>query len=141
LNKVAPQSREFARRLLECERASGGSSGDTIEVGFRVFEKLRRPLCTLAGTEGFRSLLARALTLAKAEAPALDAVQVKADGILAIEFQQDLDEIGKCLEILLAHLLELLITFIGQPLTLRLIMDCWPEALYGGTDAETETTK
>jgi hypothetical protein len=41
-----------------------------------------RPLSTLAGVEGFRSLLARALTLAKAQVPSLAAVQVKADGTL-----------------------------------------------------------
>jgi hypothetical protein len=139
LNQAAPQSREFARRLLECEGASGTTSGDTVEVGFRVFEKLRRSLCTLAGSEGFRSLLARALTLAKAEAPALNAVHVKPDGTLAMEIPQDSDEMEKCLELLLAHLLDLLITFIGRPLTLGLVMESWPEALYDGINAETET--
>jgi len=39
--------------------------------------------------------------------------------------QDQEDEAG---EILLAELLALLITFIGQTLTLRLVQDAWPEA-------------
>jgi hypothetical protein len=51
-------------------------------VAFRVCEKLRRPLTTLAGAIGFQSLILRALTLAKREAPSLSAVEVTADGSL-----------------------------------------------------------
>jgi hypothetical protein len=51
-------------------------------VAFRVCEKLRRPLTTLAGAIGFQSLMLRALTLAKRGAPSLSAVEVTADGSL-----------------------------------------------------------
>jgi hypothetical protein len=75
-------------------------------------------------------LLSRALTLAKAEVPSLAAVQVKVDGTLtgwdSVESQQHLNEAGVCAEILLAQLLELLITFIGKTLTLGIVMDIWP---------------
>jgi hypothetical protein len=87
----------------------------------RVCDKLRRPLTTLAGAAGFRSLLARALTLAKQESPVLGAWEVKADGSL-----QGLNgEAAQSGAVLIAHLIGLMITFIGESLTLRLLHDVW----------------
>ena len=87
----------------------------------RVCDKLRRPFVTLAGVAGFRSLLARALTLAKRESPGLGAWEVKSDGSL-----QGLNgEAAQSGAVLIAHLLGLMITFIGESLTLRLLHDVW----------------
>lgn len=79
---LSPQTRDLAQRLLAYEGAAGKNSGPTEPAAFRVCEKLRHPLCALAGVAGFRSLLSRALTLARAEAPSLSAVQIAADGSL-----------------------------------------------------------
>ena len=87
----------------------------------RVCDKLRRPLTTLAGAAGFRSLLARALTLAKQESPVLGAWEVKPDGSL-----QCLNGEGsQSGVVLISHLIGLMITFIGESLTLRLLHDVW----------------
>jgi len=84
--------------LLDCEAASDNAPGNKTQAGFRVCEKLSQPLCTLTGVEGCRSLLARALSLAKAEVPSLAAVKVKADGSLggwdSVGAQQDLNKAG-----------------------------------------------
>jgi hypothetical protein len=85
---LPPQTRDLAQRLLAYEGAAGKTSEPTEFAAFRVCERLRQPLCALAGVAGFRSLLSRALTLARAEAPSLSAVQVAADGSL-----QGLDEL------------------------------------------------
>ena len=74
------QTRDLAQRLLAHQNAAGKTSEPTEFAAFRVCETLRQPLCALAGTDGFRSLLSRALTLALAEAPSLSVVQVAADG-------------------------------------------------------------
>jgi hypothetical protein len=37
-----------------------------------------------------------------------------------------------------AHLLDLLVTFIGAPLTLRLLRNKWPDASMDRTDLRTE---
>ena len=74
-----PESRHLAERLLTYEAVAGENSEPTQSAAFRVCAKLRAPLITLAGVAGFRSLLSRALTLARAEAPSLSAVQVAAD--------------------------------------------------------------
>jgi hypothetical protein len=119
------------------ETAAATQSEANVPVAFRVCEKLRRPLTTLAGAMGFQSLMLRALTLAKREAPSLSAVEVTADGSL-----QDGD-VGTNLNnhddggvLLVAHLLGLLFTFIGETLTLRLVHDIWPDASFSTLTAE-----
>jgi len=87
----------------------------------RVCDKLRHPLTTLAGSAGYRSLLARALTLAKQESPVLKAWEVRSDGSL-----QGLNgEAAQSGAVLIAQIIGLMITFIGEPLTLRLLHDIW----------------
>jgi len=83
------------------------------------------------GIGGFRSLFARALALAGAEVPALGALEVKTDGSLggmeALQEQLDSHAMFECRVVLLAHLLGLLDTFIGESLTLRVVSEIWPK--------------
>jgi hypothetical protein len=74
------------------------------------------------GSAGYSSLLQRALTLAKREFPALTGVEVMADGSLG-----DLEDTAPSSSVLVAHLLQLLITFIGEALTLTLLLNIWSE--------------
>jgi hypothetical protein len=117
----APTTRDLAQRLVAYEGVETGSAmADSHAVG-RVCDKLRRPLTTLAGAAGFRSLLSRALTLAKQESPVLGAWEVQADGSL-----QGLNgEAAQSGAVLIAHLIGLMNTFIGESLTLRLLHDVW----------------
>jgi len=137
-----PESRHLAQRLLTFEAVAGENSEPAESAAFRVCAKLRRPLITLAGVAGFRSLLSRALTLARAEAPSLSAVQVAADGSLKglneLEVQIDKEPARDEGAILIAQLLGLLLTFIGEGLTLRLVQDVWPEAVFDGHVLEKE---
>ena len=141
---LPPQTRDLAQRLLAYENASGKTSEPTEFAAFRVFERLREPICTLTGVAGFRSLLSRALTLARAEAPSLSTVQVAADGSLKgldeLEPQIDQKEVRDGGAILIAQLIGLLLTFIGEGLTLRLVQDVWPEAAFNGRVSEEERT-
>ena len=129
---------DFAERLLADEAAVATPSQLRVPVAFRVCEKLRRPLSTLAGAVGFHSLLLRALTLAKREVPSLGAVQINADGSLTDgHVEQHLnnhDPDGGV--ILVAHLIGLLFTFIGEALTLRLMHDVWPDSSFNTSTAE-----
>jgi len=88
MDPATPEVRRFAQRLLAEEAALGRGPGGPVVL--RVCEKLRRPLMTLAGSAGFNSLLFRALTLAKKQAPILRDVQLGADGLL-----KGLDDIGQ----------------------------------------------
>ena len=124
----SPKIREFAQRLVAYEAVGDNPSGANTSAGFRVAEKLRRSVSTLAGSSGFRSLLARALTLAKAKVPRLSAVHVKPDG--SLEVLRELgnqDQAAEAGVILIAQLLGLLVTFIGESLMLSLVLDAWPD--------------
>jgi hypothetical protein len=135
-----PESRHLAQRLLAYEAVAGESSEPAESAAFRVCAKLRRPLTTLAGVAGFRSLLSRALTLARAEAPSLSAVQVAADGSVKgldeLASQTDKEQARDGGVILIAQLIGLLRTFIGEGLTSRLVQDVWPEAALDGRVSE-----
>ena len=114
-------TRELARRLLAYEEVGTTPFIVDTHAVRSVCDKLRRPLTTLAGAAGFRSLLTRALTLAKQESPVLGALEVKPDGSL-----QGLNgEAAQSGVVLIAHLIGLMITFIGESLTLRLLHDAW----------------
>jgi len=122
----SPKIQEIAQRLLAYEAAN--SSKANIPAALCVSEKLRRPLSTLTGSSGYRSLLARSLTLAKAQAPGLSAVQVKPDGSLeGLSHVDNQDQDAQAGVMLIAQLLELLVTFIGNGLMLSLVLDAWPD--------------
>jgi len=134
------EPRDLARRLLDDEAAADKTSLSTESGVFRVYEKLRWSLSALVGVAGFRSLATRALTLAKAGAPGLIAMQVRADGSLHVlnetESDGDARQVGEAGVILLAQLLGLLHAFIGEALTLRLLRDVWPNAVFDDRDFE-----
>ncbi len=110
------------------------------QAAFRVCDKLRRSLSVLTGVVGFRSVLARALVLGRAEAPWLAELQLGADGSLElpIELESRLgqEEAARGGVVLIGSLLGLLITFVGKTLTLRLVQDVWPKAAFGEPENE-----
>jgi hypothetical protein len=137
MDTPSPAMRDLARRLL----AQGQSaSGPHVPEAALVHEKLRISLTRFCGADGFASLLRRALVLASAEAPALRSAQVSADGRLEGLEQLASHEgsVSRAAAVAItAHLLGLLVTFIGEPLTLRLVREAWPPAT---PDATPETS-
>jgi hypothetical protein len=131
MSRATPKMRNFAKRLIACETRGNESSEIKLPAAFLVCEKLRPHLATLMGNAGFRALLARALALANAEVTWVRAVHVKADGSLEglaeLAAQVDPTEIADGGVVLLAQLLGLLETFIGEALTLQLARDLWPK--------------
>jgi hypothetical protein len=134
--------RNLAERLVAREAAAGAPSEAKGDAAFRACEKLRHHMLKFAGGAGFQSLLSRALVLARAEVPWLSSVEVKADGSLGglgtLHTQQDGCEANKGGVVLLAQLLGLLVMFIGEALTLRLVGDVWPDAPFGVPNSEME---
>ena len=124
--------RKLAQRLLVAEAASQSASHPQSHEVVRVCEKLRISLTRFAGADGFTSLMRRALALTRAEVPALHSIHVKADGSM-----EGLEELAagasnrgvEAAAAITTHLLGLLVTFVGEPITLRLVREAWPEAL------------
>ena len=117
--------RALARLLIAREAREKGSS----RAPFAVLERLRSPLGTLMGTGGFRALVVRALALAREEVPWLRTVRAKANGTLE-SFEEIHPQVPprECFEgrvEVLAHLLTLLVSFIGQGMTSRLVGEIW----------------
>lgn len=142
MNPATPKVRKFARWLLAREAAAARPADANAPVAFRVCENLRRTLGRLAGVAGFRSLLARALALASHEVSWLKTVQVREDGSLEglekAEAELFQSEISRGEAILVAQLIALLVSFIGEALTLRLVQESWAEVTLQDLNPETE---
>ena len=117
----------MAGSLVAREANASATSLQIQPATVRVYERLRRQLCAPVGVDGFQALASRALALAKSQSPRLSAVQVTANGGLRglseVESQTDADEDGEGGIILIAQLLGLFLTFLGEATTLRLIED------------------
>ena len=131
--------RHLARQLLAFEWAGQGSAESNLSPAERVCEALRRPLCTLAGTTGFRELLKRALALARTQVPALSAVGVNPDGSFEGLAKVVIDQGAEAEEVLISELLGVLAVLIGEDLTVHILSDVWPGAdSLGGPIGESE---
>lgn len=128
----SPTLREHAQQLIDLEMSAGNPSpeNDEVKAMLRVCEKLRRCLSASAGVAGFSSLMARSLTLAKAELPWMEAAKVDENGTLVLEGdpQLDRDQAAQGGVLIIACLIGLLVDFIGGDLTLSLIHEAWPQA-------------
>jgi hypothetical protein len=138
------KTRDLARSLVASELVAGEANASPTSLHpelatVRVYERLRRQLGAPVGSDGFQALASRALALAKSESPRLRAVEVTADGGLRgldqVESKTGADEDGEAGVILIAQLLGLFLTFLGEATTLRLIED-----LRLQTDAKASST-
>ena len=129
MDTPSPSTRDLARRLLA---ASKTASNPHVPEAVLVIETLRTSLTKFAGFEGFASLLRRALLLASADVPSLKDVKIAADGRLE-GFEQLVAGKGTgaagdaAAVAITAHLLWLLVTFIGEPLTLTVVREAWSD--------------
>lgn len=134
MDSPSPSIRHLARRLLAAEAAGRPTTDAPEHEAVLVCERLRVSLTRFAGGDGFAALIRRAIALARVEVPSLEHITVNPDN--SIEGFEDLpsgaassgedgtDEAAA----LIAHLLGLLVTFIGEPLTLQLVRESWPVA-------------
>src|ERR1051325_7457715 len=144
MNGPSPPIRNYAQRLIAYEARQNQPSGTGHPAGFDVCEKLREPLASLSGLNGFRSLLSRALSLAANEVRWLQAVHIKADGSLEGPAQMpelDQKEISGGEAALVAQLLGLLETVIGVPLTSSLAREVWPGVPFNDAASKKQSTE
>jgi hypothetical protein len=122
--------RKLAGRFIA--RVEGENGSVTITpAAFLLPEKLRLHLVTLMGIGGFHALLSRALALAGKEVPWLSAVQARPDGSLGglkdISTPPGPEDYLEGRVVLLAQMFGLLVAFVGEELTLRLLREVWPK--------------
>ena len=132
---------DLVRRLLTHEASenldqdvSPPGQDALIEAAERVVDKLRVHLSKRIGQEGFRTLLARALFLMTRQFPSLSTLQVGEDGSLvglraAVGHapQNTQDNVVDGTVAFVTQFFGLLIAFIGEDLTRRMLSTVWPE--------------
>lgn len=124
---ASPALRDLAIRLLAVEAGNGEGSQDA--AAFKVCGKLGDLLSDLAGSEGYRSLVSRALALSRTEVTWLSEISIDRDGNLqGMECRKEIthDEVVQGETLLIAQILGLLGHFIGEPLVLQLVKEIWP---------------
>jgi len=119
------KTHDLARNLVASEADASTVSPQTESASVRVYERLRRQLGAPVGVGSFQALASRALALAKSESSQLGAVRIAANGDLRGlgEVEAQMQEGGEAGIILIARLIGLFLTFLGEATTLRLIED------------------
>jgi hypothetical protein len=128
-----PKLQELALRLFEHEARNSGNSDDPVKWIELCCQRLHDRLDRLIGPGGFRALLNRALYLAKKKYVWLEGVGI--ENYPGCEFK-DLREavkgqkpatVKEACTFILANVIWLLVTFIGEDITIGLIQEAWPD--------------
>jgi hypothetical protein len=126
---LSPETNDIARSLLAYE-AAGSTSEPVRSLAVRVCEKLRAPLCALAGAVCYRTLIGRALTLAKSQTTSLCDLQIAEDGSLQgiskSSLQSDRHDASEADVLLTSHSIGLILSLLGTAVTLQLVQDVFP---------------
>ena len=134
MQEAIPVIRDVTKRIL----------AEEAPTAFHPFEKLRQHLAKLVGIAGFQSLLARSLVLAQPEAPWLRDLRVGPDGTLENIHEGDPPPsealVVEGCTALLAQFLALLVTFIGESMTLRLVQEIWSTVRLNDMNSPSEET-
>ncbi|MCO6430791.1 MAG: hypothetical protein J5J00_08010 [Deltaproteobacteria bacterium] len=117
--------RNVAKELLEKERPKA-KAGRSEEPPWATFEKLRLYLTQFIGEAGFNALLSRALARGRSSCSALQEFKITDQGLLEGNEHISSAQVIEAQEVLLGELLALLVLFVGEELTLRLLRDLWP---------------
>jgi len=118
--------RDLAAQILAQEACTDPLLSESAETS--AFERLRLHLAKFVGLAGYHALLSRALALAATEEPSVRCVQLQPLGLLQVPESCAADETERWAQALLARQIDLLVTFVGEALTMRLIQDIWPQA-------------
>jgi len=135
--------RQLALRVLTQHAGSAASTEALVAAVQGAYDDLARVSAPLIGQVGVDALTGRALHLAQREYPWLVPPREPepeegpfAQIIFCLE-QQDPAVATEAAAAVFATLTGLLVTFIGEPLTARLLRKAWPDAF---SDASTEET-
>ena len=133
MTTATPSQHAVAQWLLTAEGVDAERRLAAPAAAERVFGKLSQRLAQLITLVGSDALLARAVHLSRAEFPFLDGAQTtpSADG-LTLRLRESAEGVessqaAEAFEAVLAILIALLISFVGEDLTLRVLREVWPE--------------
>ena len=127
----------LARWLLKTEISDAVDPELLSDAVERVCQKLSRRLAAIITVTGYRALIGRALHVSRVDFPALDGVRAATSNDMCFEgLTQHLRDTGlaemqEALTAVIATIIMLLDTFIGEDLVRRLLRDIWPDMPLG----------
>ena len=130
MHDPASGAEALARRLIEHEANGRHAAGDAVPAGERVLERLHEDLARVLGGDGFSALERRAVELARGHSSFLAAGSSgprSLDDVRAALAGRDPLEVHDALQAVCGHLIGLLFTFLGEPLTTHLVLLAWPD--------------
>ncbi len=129
---LQPSMRALSRRILE-HALAGHTEPEAVAGAIEgAVRRLNEEASTLIGPVGLLALVRRATHLSRREFPWLDQLEFQVGRVMALQGlaecvrTQGREQVADGATLLLSHLLELLCTFIGQDLTLRMVRRGWP---------------
>jgi len=135
--------RQLALKVLAQHAGSAADAEALAAAARRAYDDLARVSAPLIGQVGVEALTGRALHLAQREYPWLAQTREPEQAerpfteVIACLERQDPAVAIEAAGAVFATLTGLLVTFIGEPLTARLLRQAWPDAF---SDAITEET-
>lgn len=145
MRAVDPMLRALARRVVDHELAA--ASRDLPAAGDRVLARLGEILSGLIGPAGLRALVLRSIHLTRAEHPWISPRDGEGEAVIALDdlrasvSREGEDGVREGIVALVANLVDLLCTFIGRGMTVRLVQRAWPLLSLQGLQLETETDR
>lgn len=112
----------LAMRLMAFEEAGDLGKNPGTNPAIQVIDKLQLLVTRFSGSDGYLALMRRAVALSRIENSSAKSHTLSVDGSTKSLEGLSVDE-GL---LLITHLLHLMVTFIGQTLTLSLLADFWP---------------
>jgi hypothetical protein len=135
--------RQVAQNVLAHHAGPDASVEALAAAVHRAYADLGRVTAPLIGEAGVDALIGRALHLTQREYPWLAHTREPADAegplaqVVSRLGRQDSAAATEAAGALVATFAGLLVTFIGEPLTLRLLRKAWPDAVSDATAEET----
>lgn len=126
-----PQLRAVAHDIITHALDHRDGPGEVAAAIEHVFEELYALMSPLVGPTGFASVIRRAHHLSRSECRFLDAATIESmplakAGIESLIAREGGEPVTGCATLLMAQVLALLCSFIGEELTLRLVRRAWP---------------
>lgn len=134
IEQFPAELRGLVRRMLLYEsKGQWRSPTELAEAADRACQKLYDQMAQLFGHGGFHALIARSLKLTGREFPELRDVEDEPQGEACLRGLHgslegaDFDTARQAVEAVFANLINLLNSFIGTDMTMRLLARAWPE--------------
>jgi hypothetical protein len=134
LGDLADQMATAIDRALGIAAAAPDDPEEQVRATEAALSRLRELLVEILGAEGYHALLARALYLAQRAHPLLDQLRLVRDaegsglsGLDTLARNGGARPLYRGLVAVLAYLMALLVTFLGEDLAIRLVREAWPE--------------